>query len=55
MAEPGLLDVDERLAAWAVDFELFRPVLIAALPRSDRSRGGRPPCDPVLMSKVLVL
>jgi len=38
-----------------VDFDLFRPVLDAALARSDRSRGGRPPYDAVLMFKVLVL
>jgi len=38
-----------------VDFELFRPELDAALNRSDGSRGGRPPMDPVLMFKVLVL
>ena len=44
----------ERLAA-AVDFELFRAELEAALQRSDRSKGGRPPYDPVLMFKVLVL
>lgn len=67
MSEPGLFDVDERLTALSasgdplerlsrvVDFELFRPVLIAALARSDGSRGGRPPYDPVLMFKVLVL
>ncbi len=65
--QPGLLDAEarlqalsakgdplERLAA-AVDFELFRAELEAALQRSDRSKGGRPPYDPVLMFKVLVL
>lgn len=67
MAQRGFFDVDERLAALSaagdplerlsavVDFELFRPVLDAALARSDRSRGGRPPYDAVLMFKVLVL
>jgi IS5 family transposase len=67
MGQPGFFDVDERLAALSaagdplerlsavVDFELFRPVLDAALARSDRSRGGRPPYDAVLMFKVLVL
>jgi IS5 family transposase len=67
MAQSGLFDVDERLAALSasgdplerligvVDFELFRPVLDAVLARSDRSRGGRPPYDAVLMFKVLVL
>ena len=67
MTQPGFFDVDERLAALSaagdpleqlgavVDFELFRAVLDAALARSDRSRGGRPPYDVVLMFKVLVL
>ena len=65
MAQAGFFDVDERLAGLSaagdplerlsavVDFELFRSVLNAALARSDRSRGGRPPYDPVLMFKVL--
>ena len=44
----------ERLAA-VVDFELFRPELERAVPRADRSKGGRPPFDHVLMFKVLVL
>jgi IS5 family transposase len=65
--QPGFFDIDERYAALsaagdplqrlaaAVDFEVFRPVLDAALARADRSRGGRPPYDAVLMFKVLVL
>ena len=44
----------ERLAA-VVDFELFRPELDAALGRSDRAKGGRPPYDAVMMLRVLVL
>jgi IS5 family transposase len=44
----------ERLAA-VVDFEVFRGPLLAALRRSARGRGGRPPFDPVLMFKILVL
>ena len=44
----------ERLAA-VVDFELFRPELDAALGRSDRAKGGRPPYDAVMMFRVLVL
>lgn len=44
----------ERLAA-VVDFELFRPELDAALGRSDRARGGRPPYDAVMMFRILVL
>ena len=65
--QPGFFDLDERYAALSaagdpleklsatVDFELFRPVLKTALRRSDRSKGGRPPYDPVLMFKILVL
>ncbi|MFZ6763161.1 IS5 family transposase [Pseudoroseomonas sp. WGS1072] len=65
--QPGFFDVDERYAALsaagdplerlaaAVGFEVFRPVLEAALARSDRSRGGRPPYDAVLMFRILVL
>ena len=44
----------ERLAA-VVEFEVFRADLETALARSDRSKGGRPPYDAVLMFKVLVL
>ncbi len=44
----------ERLRA-VVDFEAFRKELEAALPRADRSRGGRPPYDAVLMFRILVL
>ena len=32
----------ERLSA-VIDFELFRPELERAVPRADRSQGGRPP------------
>ena len=65
--QPGFFDVDERHAALSaaddplerlaavVDFEIFRPVLDAALARSDRSRGGRPPYDAVLMFRIPVL
>ena len=65
--QPGFFDIEvrlsglsrkgdelERLAA-VVDFELFRPELERAVPRADRSKGGRPPFDHVLMFKVLVL
>lgn len=44
----------ERLAG-VVDFEVFRGPLIAALRRSVRGKGGRPPFDPVMMFKILVL
>ena len=65
--QPGFFDGDERLKALStagdplerlslvVDFEVFRGELEVALSRSDRSRGGRPPYDPVLMFKILVL
>lgn len=67
MGQPGFFDLDERYG-WLsetgdplvklgalIDFEVFRPRLAAALKRSDGSKGGRPPYDPVLMFKVLVL
>jgi transposase, IS5 family len=65
--QPGFFDVDERLKrlsdlgdqllafAGAVDFEVFRPELNAALAYSDGAQGGRPPFDPVMMFKVLVI
>ena len=37
-----------------MDFELFRPELNAVLSYTDRTEGGRPPFDPVLMFKILV-
>jgi hypothetical protein len=57
----GFFDIDEHYAALSaagdalqrlasvIDFEVFRPVLDAALVRSDRSKGGRPPYDAVVM------
>jgi transposase, IS5 family len=65
--QAGFFDVDERLKQLSakgdslerlnavVDFALFRADLEQAVPRSDREKGGRPPFDPVLMFKVLVL
>jgi transposase, IS5 family len=65
--QPGFFDIDERLKELSakgdalerlnavVDFELFRADLEAAVPRSDRSKGGRPPFDHVLMFKALIL
>ena len=60
----GLSDHMKRLSAdgdplevlgGVVDFVSFRPTLMAALAYSNGSRGGRPPYDPVVMLKVLVL
>ena len=65
--QAGFFDVDERLKELSakgdhlerlnaiVDFEAFRSDLARAVPRSDGSRGGRPPFDLVFMFKVLVL
>ena len=65
--QAGFFDVDERLRELSakgdalerlngiIDFELFRPDLEKAVPRSDGSKGGRPPFDHVFMFKVLVL
>src|ERR671920_1202470 len=65
--QAGFFDVDERLKDLSakgdalerlsaiVDFELFRSDLARAVPRSDGSRGGRPPFDLVFMFKVLIL
>jgi transposase, IS5 family len=65
--QPGFFDADERLKALSVagdplerlskvvDFGVFRDDLEAALVRSDRAKGGRPPYDAVMMFKVLVL
>ncbi|MCX7899205.1 MAG: hypothetical protein N2444_03840 [Methylocystis sp.] len=44
----GLGDHLEAFAA-AVDFEMFRVDLVAALGYSDGAQGGRPPFDPVMM------
>ena len=64
---PGLFDVDERLRrlsdigdqleayASVIDFEIFRPDLDEALAYSDGAKGGRPPFDPVMMFKILII
>ena len=38
-----------------VDFEYFRPWLLAGLDYGDGAKGGRPPFDPVSMFKILIL
>ena len=65
--QPGFFDLDERYQALSangdplvrlsqlIDFEVFRAALFTALQQSDRLKGGRPPYDPVLMFKILVL
>lgn len=65
--QPGFFDLDERYGALSkagdplerlsavVDFEIFRKPLAKALKRSDGAKGGRPPYDPVLMFKILVV
>jgi IS5 family transposase len=65
--QPEFFDVDERLRELSakgdaleritavVGFEMFRPELERAVPRSDSTKGGRPAFDHVLMFKVLLL
>jgi IS5 family transposase len=65
--QPGFFDVDDRLKrlsglgdhlesfAAAVDFEMFRADLVAALDYSNGAQGGRPPFDAVMMFKILVI
>ena len=52
-----LSDLGDQLEAFraAVDFELFRPELNVALAYSDGAQGGRPPFDPVMMFKILII
>lgn len=65
--QSGFFDVDDRLKRLsglgdqleafgaAVDFEIFRADLVASLAYSDGAQGGRPPFDPVMMFKILVI
>jgi IS5 family transposase len=65
--QPGFFDVDDRLKRLsdlgdqledfqaAVDFELFRGDLDEVLAYSDGVQGGRPPFDPVMIFKILVM
>jgi len=65
--QPGFFDHQERLELLerlgdplpklerSVDWEAFRPLLESLYKQSDPRNGGRPPCDAVLMFKVLVL
>ncbi|MFO1035724.1 MAG: IS5 family transposase [Geminicoccaceae bacterium] len=66
-SEPGFFDWDDRLRRLSdlgdhlvafgrvVDFEIFRAELDAALGYRSGLQGGRPPFDPVMMFKVLVI
>src|SRR3954465_10618420 len=66
-AQPGFFDVDHRMKRLsdlgdqleafgsAVDFEIFRGDLVLALAYSENGQGGRPPFDPVMMFKILVI
>lgn len=61
--QPGFFDLSDRCEALSaagdplerlpavVDCEVFRGPLVAALCRSPRVKGGRPPFDPDLCSK----
>ena len=65
--QAGFWDIDERYVRLSeagdpleklsavVPWEGFRKPLSKTLKRSDGSKGGRPPYDPVLMFKIMVL
>ena len=65
--QPGFFDVDNRLKRLSdlgdhleafrsvIDFEIFRADLVSALAYSEGGQGGRPPFDPVMMFKILVI
>ncbi len=67
MRPTGLFDLPDHLAQLSktgdplevlnrvIDFEQFREPLERALGYADGSKGGRPPYDPVVMFKVLIL
>lgn len=63
----GFFDFDDRLKRLSVlgdqleaygatvDFEIFRSDLEVALAYGDGAKGGRPPFDPVMMLKILII
>ncbi len=65
--QAGFWDIEERYVRLSeagdpleklnvvVAWDVFRKPLAKALKRSDGARGGRPPFDPVLMFKIMVL
>jgi len=67
VGQAGFWDIDERYARLSkagdpleklnsvVTWSVFRKPLAKALKRSDGAKGGRPPFDPVVMFKILVL
>lgn len=66
-SQPGFFDLEERYAELSkagdplvklnelIPWEKFRTTLALALSKQKKSNAGRPPYDPVLMFKVLVL
>jgi len=66
-SQPGFFDLDARYTLLSeggdplerlsriVSFEDFRSLLEDALERKERSLGGRPPMDSVMMFKILLL
>jgi len=67
LGQSGFWDIDERYVRLSeagdpleklnavVRWDVFRKPLAKALKRSDGARGGRPPFDPVMMFKIMVL
>jgi len=65
--EPGLFDYSNRMQKLSevlspldkldthIDWEIFRPLLEELLQRQEQGLGGRPPYDPVMMFKIIVL
>lgn len=65
--QAGFWDIDERYVRLSeagdpleklnavVPWEVFRKPLAKALKRSDGAKGGRPPYDPVMMFRIMVL
>ena len=65
--QSGLFDLIERVEELSrragaldklneeIDFEIFRPKLLEILDYGDHEKGGRPPWDPVLMLKILII
>lgn len=65
--QAGFWDIDERYVRLSeagdpleklnalVPWEVFRKPVVKTLKRSDGTKGGRPPYDPLLMFKIMVL